>query len=210
MNYINQLNNKYNIILASSSPRRRNLLASIGLLFEVVIPNIDEKKVCSFALPCNYCQFLSLAKAYNVYQNILHSNRTKPQIIISADTIVVLENKILNKPKDSNEAISFLKRLSNNEHKVFTGVSVLNSDTGKLNCRHAVTDVLFRKLSESEITDYVSTGTPMDKAGGYGIQDDYGCLFVKKINGCYNNVVGLPLQLLYKMILNNSIIKDLK
>jgi septum formation protein len=200
LNFINQLHNKYNIILASSSPRRQQLLSSIGFQFEVIVPDIDEKDLYSCIPPQNYCQFLSIAKAYSVYQNILKSNQTKPQIIISADTIVVLENQIINKPKDYNEAINFLKRLSNNKHQVFTGVSVLNSNNSKLHCRYANTDVYFRKLTEQEIIDYVDTGNSMDKAGGYGIQDNYGCLFVKKINGCYNNVVGLPLELLYEML----------
>ena len=204
MNFINQLKNKYNnIVLASSSIRRQQLLTSIGLQFEIIIPDIDEKSFCSYTSPQNYSQFLSIAKINNVYQKILKSNKIGTHIIIAADTIVVIENEIINKPRDKNEAIIFLTKLNNKKHQVFTGISVLNSINNKLQCRYAKTDVYFRKLNEQEIIDYVNTQNPLDKAGGYGIQDDYGCLFVKKIEGCYNNVVGLSLELLYEMLLNH-------
>ena len=208
MNFIAKIQEQHNIILASSSPRRKQLLSSIGLKFEIIPPNIDEKKLDNNIFdipPQNYCQHLAISKAINVYHNNMELQYSKPQIIISADTIVVFENEIINKPKDNNEAILFLKKLSDNKHKVFTGVSILRSNDGKINCHYAETDVYFRKLTNQEIIDYVSTGSPLDKAGGYGIQDDYGCLFVKRINGCYYNVVGLPLQLLYKMLLVNCI-----
>ena len=199
MNIFKQKLSQYNIILASSSPRRKQLLSSIGIEFEIIPPNIDEKKMHLDIPAQNYCQSLSVAKAINVYQATLKPQNI-PQIIISADTIVVLENKIINKPKDNNEAIFFLKILSNKKHQVFTGVCVLNCNNGKLICNYRKTDVYFRKLFEQEIIDYVNTGNSLDKAGGYGIQDDYGCFFVKKIDGCYNNVVGIPLELLYEMI----------
>ena len=200
MNFIlEQLQKKYTIILASSSQRRKQLLNSIGLIFEIIVPDIDEEKLVFDTTPQNYCKFLSVAKARSVYHSVLKLN--KPVIVITADTIVVLNNEIINKPKDNNDAINILKKLSNNKHKVFTGVSLLSINDRRVRIinRYSETDVYFRKLNNDEIIDYVSTGSPLDKAGGYGIQDDYGCLFVKKINGCYNNVVGLPLELLYEM-----------
>ena len=199
MKFIDQLQERFGIILASSSPRRKQLLASIGLVFKTIIPNVDEKRITFDNQPQNHCQFLSVVKAMNVYNNLVDLS---PKIIIAADTIVVLDNEIINKPEDADEAVYFLKKLSNNRHKVFTGISVLDSTNGRLNCRYASTDVYFRKLSDAEIMDYVGTGSPLDKAGGYGIQDAYGRLFVKKIDGCYNNVVGLPLELLYEMLQN--------
>jgi len=199
MNFINQLQEKYSIILASSSQRRKYLLNSIGLKFEIIVPMIDEEALAFDTTPQNYCKFLSVAKSCNVYHSILKLN--KPVIVITADTIVVLNNEIINKPKDSNDAINILKKLSNSKHKVFTGVSLLsvNDNIVRIISRYSETDVYFRKLTDNEIIDYVHKGSPLDKAGGYGIQDDYGCLFVKKIDGCYNNVVGLPLELLYEM-----------
>ncbi len=218
MDFIKKLQNKYDIVLASSSPRRKQLLASIGLNFQIIEPCIDEKSFCSNVLPQNYCQHLSFVKATNVFKYIENTRTTdianatnafdyiknliakKIYIIISADTVVAIDNVIMNKPKDNDEAIIFLKKLSNNKHKVFTGVSVLDTDNGKINTRYAATDVYFRKLDDKEIIEYVNTGSPLDKAGGYGIQDDYGALFVRKIDGCYNNVVGLPIELLYEML----------
>jgi septum formation protein len=219
MNFIEKLETKYNIVLASASPRRKKLLTSIGLNFTIIKPLIDEKSFYNDISPQNYCQYLSILKAVNVsnyvkklnYEDIKKINSAsdcikkleyiKPYIIISADTIVVINNEILNKPKDNNETIKFLRKLNNNKHTVFTGLTILDSSNGQINTRYSKTDVYFRKLNDSEIIEYVATGSSLDKAGGYGIQDDYGSLFVKKIVGCYNNVVGLPLELLYEMIL---------
>ena len=200
MNFIKQLQEQYSIILASSSPRRKQLLASLGFEFKSITPDVDEKKMHFGNIPQNCCQFLSIAKANSIYYDIIDANFSKPKIIIAADTIVVLDNQIINKPKDIEDAINILKKLSDRKHFVFTGLSVLNSASGDVISRCAKTAVYFRKLSENEIVDYVKTGSPLDKAGAYGIQDAYGSLFVKNICGDYNNVVGLPLVLLYEIL----------
>jgi septum formation protein len=117
----------------------------------------------------------------------------KKGIIITADTIVVINGKIIGKPVDKNDAVRMLQNLSGSTHIVYTGFSVYNSVTDKTITDYEKTFVTFRKLKTKEIKEYVETGSPMDKAGAYGIQDDYGAVFIKKINGCYYNVVGLPL-----------------
>jgi septum formation protein len=112
-----------------------------------------------------------------------------------------LNDEIINKPVSKEDAFVILKKLSGNSHFVYTGVTVLNSATSKAITDYSLTRVYFRELSDSEILDYISTGSPMDKAGAYGIQDDYGALFVKRIEGCYNNVIGLPLELMFRILL---------
>lgn len=133
-------------------------------------------------------------------------SRHREGIIITADTIVVLDGKILGKPKDSTEAFRMLKTLSNRTHTVYTGFTVCNSANGRRVTGYEKTRVSFRHLGEDEIRRYVSSGSPMDKAGAYGIQDDYGAVFVKKIVGCYYNVVGLPLSRIYQSI--SSVISE--
>jgi len=118
-------------------------------------------------------------------------------IIITADTIVVLRKKIIGKPTNKQDAIKILMQLSGKVHTVFTGFCVLNQKTKKMIVDFERTEVEFRSLKKDEIVDYVNGGSPMDKAGAYGIQDDFGPVFVKRINGCYYNVVGLPLTKLY-------------
>ncbi len=122
------------------------------------------------------------------------------KIIISADTIVVLGKRILNKPRSLNEAVRFLESLSGRTHIVYTGINVINLLTGIEKFGYEKTAVEFRKLSREEIKFYVRKYKPLDKAGAYGIQDDFGCLFIKRIKGDYYNVVGLPLVKLYELI----------
>ena len=122
-------------------------------------------------------------------------------IIITADTIVVLNKKVIGKPKDRNEARRYLKRLSGKVHTVYTGFSIYNSVNKMLLTDYEKTSVEFRKLATKEIDDYIRSGSPMDKAGAYGIQDDFGAVFIKKINGCYYNVVGLPLTRVYQTLM---------
>jgi septum formation protein len=121
-------------------------------------------------------------------------------IVIGADTIVVIDDEILNKPKSENDAKEMLRRLSGRTHTVFTGVSVVRTDVENPITNYKATEVTFRDLTDREIELYVSTGSPMDKAGAYGIQDDIGAVFISHINGCYYNIVGLPLELLYGMM----------
>lgn len=207
MNLLANLLKNYKIILASQSPRRMNLLKSLGLDFEIIPANIDESSLKETE-PSAYCKKLSLDKAQFV-SKITNSETTNSKIIkmqqntliIAADTIVVLNDEIINKPVSEEDAFIILKKLSGNSHFVYTGVTVLNSATSKAITNYSLTRVYFRELSDSEILDYISSGSPMDKAGAYGIQDDYGALFVKRIEGCYNNVIGLPLELMFRILL---------
>jgi len=130
----------------------------------------------------------------------LARTRIKEGIIITADTIVTFDGKILGKPADSEDAVRMLKSLGGRTHTVYTGFAVYSNNQNKHVVGYERTKVSFRDISEAEITRYVATGSPLDKAGAYGIQDDYGAVFVKKISGCYYNVVGLPLTKIYLAI----------
>lgn len=185
---------KYKIILASKSPRRSKLLKQLNLSFKVISAEIDET-IKKGETPVRAVKRLAAGKLNAVKPKI------KEGVIISADTIVVLNNKIIGKPKDEKDAEKILKLLSGKTHFVYTGFSICNLYSGKLLTRFEKTAVTFRELSRTEIRNYIKTGSPMDKAGAYGIQDDFGAVFVKKINGCYYNVVGLPLTNLYKTLL---------
>lgn len=167
----------------------------MNLTFEVEPSNCDE----SFndnEDPSDIVQMLALRKAADV------SEGKSDALIIGADTIVVFEDDILEKPGSKAEARNMLSRLSGNCHSVFTGVALAKTDSKgnilKKRTFSEETKVYFGKLSESEINHYVASGSPMDKAGSYGIQDDWGALFVERIEGDYNNVVGLPLYALYR------------
>jgi septum formation protein len=178
-------------ILASKSPRRKYLLNQIGFNFKVVDSNAIEvtEKNAHKSVKIN-----AQSKSRAV------SSKHKKRIIIGADTVVYLNQKILNKPKDLKEAKKYLRMLSGKKHVVYTGVNVINNITGKEVYGNEKTVVEFRKLTEEEINYYVDKFKPLDKAGAYGIQDDFGCLFINKITGDYYNVVGLPLVRLYKLI----------
>ena len=166
-------------ILASASERRKELLSRIVKDFEVRVSDFDEESV-------------------HVNEDI-EEYYSSDSIIIGADTIVVIDNKVLGKPKDKNDAFRMLKSLSNNVHRVYSGVTVINNSTKVIKSECLYTEVYFSELSDEEIWKYIDTGECLDKAGAYGIQG-FGGVFVKSINGCYYNVVGLPLNLLNKMI----------
>ena len=178
------------IILASKSPRRKKLLKQIGLQFKSKSFDVDEK-YSPDENPVRLVKKLAQDKLQVAVEQIRNS------IIITADTIVVFENNILGKPKDKKDAARMLKKLSGNKHFVYTGFAIYNGVTQKLIVDYEKTCVKFRKLGKKEIDDYVASGSPMDKAGAYGIQDDYGAVFVRKISGDYYNVVGLPLSKFY-------------
>lgn len=180
------------IILASQSPRREELLTRLGLIYSAIPANIDES-FTSFESPQASVQDLALRKARYV------AERLTDGIIIAADTIVVLGDMILGKPLDEKDAFEMLTNLSGQEHKVITGVCLLDAASGTFQSDAEVTKVLFRSLSEDEIKNYIQTGEPMDKAGAYGIQG-LGAVLVDRIEGCYYNVVGLPLTKLYLML----------
>jgi len=183
---------KMKIILASTSPRRIELLRGLGLNVKVVGSRVKESKF-DIKNPEKLVKTLALTKAQEV------ARRTKEGIIIGADTIVVLKGKILGKPKDSKEAKSMLRELSGETHEVLTGLAVIDASIGKTRVDFVRTKVKFRKLSEEEIANYVATYKPFDKAGAYAIQEKAG-LFVEKIDGCYFNVVGLPLARLAEIL----------
>ena len=181
-------------ILASASERRKELLSRIVRDFEVRVSDFDEDSVQVNNDIENYVKILSEGKAKAVALNC-----SKDSIIIGADTIVVIDNKVLGKPKDKNDAFRMLKALSNNVHRVYSGVTVINNTTKVIKSECLYTEVYFSELSDEEIWKYIDTEECLDKAGAYGIQG-FGGVFVKRINGCYYNVVGLPLNLLNKMI----------
>ncbi|MCX7876618.1 MAG: Maf family protein [Melioribacteraceae bacterium] len=178
------------IYLASKSPRRRKLLKTIGLDFTSFAVNLNEE-ILDGEHPIKTVKRLSLHKLE------MAKNKIKSGVIITADTIVVLNKEIIGKPKDEIDAFNILKKLSGNTHTVYTGFAIENLNTKKRIVDYEKTKVTFRKLNDDEILEYIKSGSPMDKAGAYGIQDDFGALFVSKINGCYYNVVGLPLQKLF-------------
>jgi septum formation protein len=180
------------IILASNSPRRRELLAQIGLVFTVSPADVDENVMPGEA-PEPYAVRLALDKAR------FAAMRAGKGIIIAADTIVLAGGAILGKPADAEDARRMLKALSGRQHEVVTGLAVMDAATQRSFVRTSVTKVWFRDLSEREINAYVATGEPLDKAGAYGIQER-GALMVERIEGCYSNVVGLPLSLLGEML----------
>jgi len=187
------IDKKYKIVLASKSPRRAKLLKQINLTYKILTAEIDES-IRKNEKPVAAVKRLAAEKLEAVIPLV------KEGIIITADTIVVLNNKIIGKPKDEKDAEKILKTLSGKTHFVYTGFSVYNMYNSKKVTRYEKTAVTFRDLTTKEIREYIQTGSPMDKAGAYGIQDDFGAVFVKKINGCYYNVVGLPLTNLYNTL----------
>lgn len=188
------VNNKtVKLILASGSPRRKELLTQIGLKFEVI--KSDAEEIITETAPDKVVMELSAVKAKAVADNLIRSgNDIEGCFIIGADTIVSIDGNILGKPGDRNSAYKMLKSLSGRTHQVYTGVTIYTH--GKVNTFAEKTDVHFYDLSENEINDYIESGEPFDKAGGYGIQGSFAA-FVKGIDGDYNNVVGLPVSRLY-------------
>jgi|SRR4030065_369415 septum formation protein len=184
---------KLQINLASKSPRRRKLLKQLGIKFKAFSVNSVEDFLDG-EHPVDCVKRLALQKMDRA------KRRVNNNIIITADTIVVLRGMVIGKPTSKTDAVKILSLLSGKVHTVYTGFCVLNQKTNKQLLDYEKTEVEFRKLNKDEIVDYVVSGSPMDKAGAYGIQDDFGAVFVKRINGCYYNVVGLPLTKLYKAL----------
>ena len=181
---------EYKIILASNSPRRKELLGGLGIVYEVkTMPDIDESY--PEGLSCEEIpMYIARAKA-DAYLPMINNN----ELIITADTIVWLNGLVMGKPKNETEACDMLRRLSGHTHQVVTGVCITTRNKQK--CFATVTDVTFANLSEEEINHYVTQYKPMDKAGAYGIQEWIGFVGVQSISGSYFNVVGLPIQRLY-------------
>lgn len=180
------------IILASSSPRRRELMATAGLEFEIIVKDVDES-IPDGTAPIDAAKMTAKKKALAVAAE--HSDC----VVIGADTIVVADKKILGKPADKADACAMLKMLSGIEHEVITGVCIVCGD--KTENFASVSKVKFYELTDEEIEAYVATNEPMDKAGAYGIQGR-GCTLVEKIEGDYFNIVGLPVAELNRKLKN--------
>ena len=188
----NMLDNlkKYKVVLASNSPRRKELLSGLGIGYEVkTLPDIDESFPEGLT-EVETATYIARAKA-DVYRNIMQSD----ELIITADTIVWLDGEVMGKPVDEEDARRMLRALSGKTHQVITGVCLMTLDSQKAFA--TVTDVTFCHLSEEEIDYYVERYRPMDKAGSYGIQEWIGFVGVESISGSYFNVMGLPIQRLY-------------
>ncbi len=181
------------LILASESPRRRDLLSQLGLKIRVVPSGICEKIDANVA-PHNIVQDLALKKALAV------SRRESTALTLGADTIVVHDGNVLGKPCDADHARMMLRRLSGTTHTVYTGIALIHPKTERQSVACEAASVTFGQLSERAIEAYVATGSPLDKAGGYGIQNDWGSVFVSRIDGDYYTVVGLPLHRLYVIL----------
>lgn len=185
------------LFLASDSPRRKQILSLLGLDFKVVKNSIEENLPEKYIDPNAYAGRLSLLKARNIADKIEENNA----LIIAADTIVVAGKRILGKPTTKTDAFQMLTLLSGRNHKVITGVSIIKKPEGTELTETVVTKVTFYPLSELQIKNYIRLGEYRDKAGSYGIQG-MGSLLVEKIEGCYYNVVGLPLSKLTRMLKN--------
>ena len=186
------------IILASASPRRKELLDKMGLDFSILAPDVDESKAGKDMPPELYVQELALLKASGAAK-LLPSRQQRDSLILAADTVVCQDGKILGKPADADMAFAMLSDLSGRKHAVYTGICVMRTSDGFSVCRGVKTEVEFNPLSEDKIRRYIDTGEPMDKAGAYGIQG-FGATLVKRIDGDYFNVVGLPLSALAEVL----------
>ena len=181
-------------ILASKSIRRKEILNKINLNFEIFNSKLIEKDIPNnYKKPSSYCKKLAIMKSKLV------AKKFPNHYVIGADTIVVYDNKILNKPLNKEEAKSHLNLLSNNKHIVYTAVSLINVSKNINRSFIEKTIVYFNKLNNKEINNYITIFKPYDKAGAYAIQE-YSNVFVKKINGCFYNVVGFPLPKFYKLL----------
>jgi septum formation protein len=169
------------------------LLKQIGLRF-TVRPSKVEEVFSSRESPRSNARRIALEKAREVARNVSHG------IVVAADTIVVVDDKILGKPRTKKEARAMLMKLSGREHIVYTGFALVDARSGRSMAGVERTRVRFRRLDPKEVAGYVGSGAPMDKAGAYGIQDDYGAVFVEKVDGCFYNVVGFPLARFYSTL----------
>ncbi len=186
--------NTYDIILASQSPRRQQLLKDMGFHFKVVVTDVDEvypQEMPVFEIPAYLAEIKANAIANQLKENTL---------IIAADTIVVIDNKVLGKPKDAEDAFNILQQISGRKHQVITGVCLKTKLKQK--SFFVESNVYFRHLSDEELNYYITNYKPFDKAGAYGIQEWIGYIGIERIEGSYFNVMGLPTQTLYKELIN--------
>ncbi len=181
------------LILASRSLRRQTLLRQMGIPFAVLPADINEH-IEEGREPAEVVQNLAVLKAQEV--SIRHPNT----LVLGADTLVVHRGQLLGKPASAEDAFDMLRRLSGTTHTVYTGIALVHDASGRKMTAVENTDVAFGRLSDKEIASYVESGSPMDKAGAYGIQDDWGATFIEGIKGDYYTVVGLPLRRLYVLL----------
>ncbi|MCQ2512054.1 MAG: Maf family protein [Lachnospiraceae bacterium] len=184
------------IILASASPRRREILQLVDLEFDVIISDCDEN--IEYDGPADMVEKLSYRKAKNVADKL---PKSEEHLVIGSDTIVYFNGKVLGKPKEETEAFQMLHEMVGNTHVVYTGVSVIDTKTGKTEIFHEKTEVEFYDVSDEEIRQYIATKDPLDKAGAYGVQGK-GAFLVKGIRGDYFTVVGLPIAHLIRVLKN--------
>ncbi|BBT92481.1 nucleoside triphosphate pyrophosphatase [Enterobacter mori] len=187
------------IYLASGSPRRQELLTQLGVSFERIVTGIEEKRAEGESAQ----QYVSRLAREKAQAGVLQTPRDLP--VLGADTIVILNGEVLEKPHDADHAARMLRKMSGQTHQVMTAVALADS-RNVLDCL-VVTDVTFRVLTDDEIAAYIASGEPMDKAGAYGIQGLGGC-FVRKINGSYHAVVGLPLVETYELLSNFNSLRE--
>lgn len=180
------------LILASSSPRRAELMKQIGLNFEIKVSSVDEALLPGLSPP-ELVERLAESKAAAVAREL------NDGIVIGADTVVVWREQVLGKPLSEAEAFDMLSKLQGGVHEVFTGVALIDARSGKVLVSHEKTRVFFRAVEEEEISRYVASGEPFDKAGAYGVQG-LAAIFIRRLEGCYTNVVGLPLARLSVML----------
>ena len=186
---------RYKVVLASNSPRRKQLLEQLGVNFTTrVLSGIDESYPQDLPVE-EIAEYISQKKATAYCEQM-----TEDELVITADTIVVCGNKVMGKPKDSEDACDMLRELSGKTHKVVTGVTITTKN--KTISFSTITEVDFAELTEKEITYYVETYKPLDKAGAYGIQEWIGCVGVSGMKGSYYNVMGLPIFRLYQELKN--------
>ena len=181
---------KQKIILATTSPRRHGLAKTMGLDFEIAPSNYEEDMTKKMK-PKEMVMGFAYGKSSDV------AKKYKEGIVIGVDTIIAFNGKKLGKPKTKEEAFKMLKSYSGKKQYVYSGVCLIDCKTGKTIKDCEITEVYFKRLEDNEINSYIATGEPMDKAGGYGIQD-LASIFIKKINGCYFNVMGFPIHNIYK------------
>jgi len=191
---LNEKLSKYDIVLASASPRRKYLLEQMGLDFEVIVKDVQEIYPSAYS-PMEVAAHLSELKASVFFSDELLPNK----LLITADTVVAINDEILGKPNSRDEAFEMLEKLSANEHEVITGVCLRTIE--KLYSFTVGTRVFFKKLSNEEIDYYITNFLPFDKAGAYGIQEWIGHAAIERIDGSYFNVMGLPTHQLYEELL---------
>ncbi|WP_336218133.1 nucleoside triphosphate pyrophosphatase [Citrobacter amalonaticus] len=187
------------LYLASGSPRRQELLAQLGVSFERIVPGIEEMRGEGESAQ----QYVSRLAREKAQAGVTLAPRDLP--VLGADTIVILNGEVLEKPHNAEHAAQMLRKLSGQTHQVMTAVALADSQY-VLDCL-VMTDVTFRALTDADIADYIASGEPMDKAGAYGIQGQGGC-FVRKINGSYHAVVGLPLVETYELLSNFNSLRE--